>query len=257
MGANKPKVTRTGIQEDLQAVITLAEGNGLERVKQLLADPSSSRDELRDVLPKGFLRTAFLLMHPGLKSFLGDLPSEIRPFFDRAGHLVTSELPDLFDHPAAQTLLHEELEEAVKAKKRFQETRQKEGTAGLSPALHTIASISAMPMWIGSSPNLIPALRVGFSDHDNKLLLDSTLDWDDALFLVASIIDAVERQMDKGRALMSARQALLPPELRKRVERRLRKIQQHLRGIAGLASIYGVESEAVSAGLRKSEGKRE
>jgi hypothetical protein len=50
--------------------------------------------------------------------------------------------------------------------------------------LNVISRMSWIVEWIGKPPKLTPAIRVGFRDRRNNLLLDSHNGLDDALYLI-------------------------------------------------------------------------
>lgn len=66
-------------------------------------------------------------------------------------------------------------------------------------ALDRVTTVSAFSSWVFEGESVFPAIRVLLGNRDKKLLLDSTMEWDDVLFIVRILISEVADDIERLR----------------------------------------------------------
>jgi len=98
-------------------------------------------------------------------------------------------------------------------------------------AMRPVTRLSAMSNWLVIEDKIQPAIRVQMG-HESELLLDTTLDWDDAVFLCAGVLDGLQKDLKRVKRLTKAEdRANFSDEITSRIEKRLDEIESSVSDI--------------------------
>jgi hypothetical protein len=226
-----PKIRiSTGIKEldaDLQVLAEAVSADRLPEIKAAIANPDLSEDELFSVVPQGLFRLIVLLREPvAYHSLLSRTPKEAKQQLDKARETVERHFSDILKHPSLTRFFSAP-------------GLQREEISPLVGALNIINAVNHYSGWIGSPPKLQPSTRLALFGVDDQVLLFSTCDWDDLLFLVASIADILVCEMEQGRPLAELQMVELLD--RDKMVSRLQEIEKSLEKIKLLGRLYGLK----------------
>jgi hypothetical protein len=227
-----PEMTaQTGFKNldaDLQTVFDLEKAGRLAAIVRDAANSNLTSEEFSRLVPDGLLRIAFGFSNSeGYARLLPRVHEAARPTLERAKTLVERELKPLLSNHLA--------------KDRFEDlTKPAETLTGLAKELRTIAAIQTLKEWSGSPPTLVPGVRLGFLDRNSRLLLDTTLSWDDLFFLIEGLLEVAFDAMDSGRALFQAGQLDFDENDRRKFRERLNSLEASLNKIREVAPVYGI-----------------
>jgi len=192
------------LDSDLKALFAFLSSSKKGSAATAIKDHSLSERELIEHIPLPVIRIAYALTEArNFKSILDDARRSIRPSLKKARALVKREFPGLTSHPSVQGVI----------------TRAVRRTTPLK--LNVIRRMNWSVQWWGTPPELTPAIRVGFLDKNDELLLDTSMDWDDALYVINSLSEMVRKQMEVSSSLAKAKLLDLPDrsQLIEKVER--------------------------------------
>ena len=99
----------------------------------------------------------------------------------------------------------------------------------------------------------VPAVRMGLRERRKKLLLDTTVDWDDVLFLAAGLVTLLAEQFERWESLQEGGQLELPD--REEMSEKIGRLEASLKRVKKLAPSYGVKM--ASAGEQDESAGRE
>jgi len=186
-----PESINTGnemLDSDLKELFQVAAGPRLQAVHGAIKKRNLSEPDFAKIAPPSVIRVTHALTDPeNFKSLLKQCPVEVHPLLKKAKGLAQKEFSDLPSHPAASRILEKEAEDK-------------------KPRLNynTISRISWISEWVGKPPKLLPTVRIGLRDRRDELLLDTTVDWDDLLYLIQGLsrilTEHMEESLELGRA---------------------------------------------------------
>lgn len=191
---NAPSTANSGIESidnDYASFQILLEPEKLELLRELAGKEVVGTGDLFKVADQGAFRFA--------RALLG------QEAFEKLKRLVSADfVPELYK---AKEKAQSSLEPILASEKLrplvlgYFEPDEQDGVSLAPLALDTITSVSVFPSWLISGSNVHPLLRLLLGTKD-KLLLDSTLDWDDAYFIARTLLREVANDMDRVRSLI-------------------------------------------------------
>ena len=90
--------------------------------------------------------------------------------------------------------------------------------------------------WDSNPPELIPAMRMLFRTRDDRVILDSTMSWDDMAFVIDRLADYLARTMGEGKELAGQLNVSVCAHLGKRIQ----GAQGNISKILEMAEFYGI-----------------
>lgn len=230
----------TGIKpldDDLRKVFEVASPKKRQEIKSAIANYDLSTAQLFEIVPKAILRVAIGLRNPAMYQATRErVKEESRHYLEEARDLVEQHFVDILKHPAAlSAAIDQELEE--------------EDQHSFSEALNAIANIRHVPLWMGQAPRMQPTSRVAFFGKGQKLLLDSTFDWEDYLYVATTLTGMLICEMESGRVLAELGQTELP--YKTQMEDRIEKLEKHLIRIRELGGAYGLNLDSEKPTIKK------
>lgn len=173
------------LNKDLADLFAILDGEGIHRIKQVLADDTLTKTKLRELFPDEALRLAVGLTTPSNfeKIVKGETVAS-RAVIEEARDGVLEELGDISKHP----VVVEHLDDLASARA--------EEKSPLNESLNVISRLSHAYTWFGTPDMLAPAVRVGFISPSGRLLLDSTLAADDVAFVAAAMVKIMTELME-------------------------------------------------------------
>ncbi|HEY7313274.1 MAG TPA: hypothetical protein VH643_28250 [Gemmataceae bacterium] len=247
MAANDVETGIERLDADLQS---LFEANTAERRRQIKAAISNldlSEEEFFSVVPLSILRLTLALRNPdSYKSLLKTVKEEATPRLEKAKEVIEQHFTDILKHPS---ILHFF---SLPSEGEKEGEAEDEAPTALD-ALNIITKVEHFPGWVGSPPAMRPASRIMFSGIDHQLLLDSTCDWDDMLYLSQTLTSMLICEMENGKSL--AENHLIDLPYKDSMMTRLRSLEEDLKKLKQLAKKYGLNTKEHSDG--KDEGGEE
>lgn len=222
----------SSLDKGLKLLFESCEAERLQEVQRALSCADTPEQELASLLPDGALYTAHVLSSPaGFRELRDQVKKDARDLIDRAKGLVDEHLSSILGHPAVVGRL-KSIVNAAEAK----------DASPLLDSLHKITTISQTRLWVGVPPELSPSVLIGFIDRKQRLLLQSTLNLDELLFLVRAISKVVEETLQDAQPLAQADQLDLGdiPKL----ARHIAAIDEHLAEIKRLAPTVGIDLDS-------------
>jgi hypothetical protein len=217
------------LDQDLQTLFELDKAGRLAAVVKDAADPNLSPEDFAQLVPDSLLRIAFGLSDPEeYASLQSRVPDVARPDLERAKKLAETELKPLLSHQHAPERIRNLLRKSA------------ESLTGLAKELRTITAIQSLKVWCGSPPELAPGVRLSFCDRTSRLLLDTTLGWDDLFFLISGLLEVAVDVLNSGRGLFEGGQLDFDATNQRRVAERLESIEASLNKIREMAPTYHI-----------------
>jgi hypothetical protein len=234
-----PPNTLTGItklDEDLKGLFEFAESKKLDEAKRVLSDPKSSFEDLIGNLGKPVIRLAIALQND-LKYgvLLHKCSLEARESIERARNLVKEHLSKVPSHPAV-------IAKAVESTEDGDGVEQDKGEQVSSLGLNPISRITPAPILFRlKSGKIAPSVRIGLvNSRQNERLLDTTLDWEDILFVLAAFMEILADELDHVHSVVELSKLALPDK--GSMVERLSSIREAWERVQRLAPLYGIES---------------
>jgi len=183
--------TSTGIKmldSDLAELFKLEEQGKLSEAKQLLEDLEVTQDKFTSLISMKVARVTIALLDKDTFVSLKERSAQdSHGLLDKAREIAQTFLAKLPDHPVAKKILVDEAGEEEK-------DDNKEGKL----TLNVISQLAPFSSFFYYREKLIPAVRITFLDRREKKLLESTMDWDDLLFLINGLICIAEAEFEKS-----------------------------------------------------------
>jgi|GEM_PF-5898410 len=179
----------TGIQKldrDLETLLSLDDPEKLEEIRELNKKSNPTIGDILSVVDPEAIRLSAALLSDEI---FEDLKSKIK-----------SDSSDLL--LKAKQFAKENLEELVNKdiiQDDFFRNDEIDDFHPLSESLNIITSISGASNWIVQKNNLVPAIRCVFSNsRRKKVLLESTLDWEDILFITEGLLELLQDDIENA-----------------------------------------------------------
>lgn len=158
----------------------------IEKILELLNQTAPNRTTVEAVVPVFFLR---LLHVYKVKIFFPERCMEVRDEIAPVVQWFEEHIPDVFEKPGIDSFMRA----AAQALK--DHSASPSGSSplkkGVSRSLGRINALSHTPFL--ASEELLPSLRVFFMNNE-EVILDSSGDWDDWLFVVSSLLRVIDKQ---------------------------------------------------------------
>lgn len=104
-----------------------------------------------------------------------------------------------------------------------------------------------MTTFLGFHGKLVPALRLGLGDKDDHVLLDTTLAWNDLVFVAHVLVAAAAQEFQEWTNLMNNEMLSIPdPEA---IGKRILRMEEDIAKLKSLAPTYGIDLKACAAAL--------
>lgn len=183
----------TGIQQldrDLEALLSLDSPEKLEEIRNLKKkDNPTIGDILSVVDPRAIRVSAGLLSDEIFSDLKNKIKSDSKDEFVKAKKFTQEHLEELINSEIIQD--------------EFFREQEVDDFQPLSESLNIITSISGTSNWIIQKNNVIPAIRYIFSNSKRKkVLLQSTLDWEDVLFTTEGLLDLLKDDIENTSNLL-------------------------------------------------------
>jgi len=230
------------LDEDLRNLFEIAsDPKMIESIKQAIDNRDISAQEFVKIVPLALVRLTLLTNDFFYHAVKTRIKVEAHELVDKARHFIENNFPTIQTHPITQPFI----EGAI----------QKYGH-GIEQKIfnvNTITQISSIISWFGKPPELIPTVRVSFLDERDRILLDSTMEWDDLIYMIEALTKIAQGLFECGRGL--AEMNLLKITNPEKMAGRINNIQGYLNQIKDLFSIYKIELPSEPA-PRKDEEKK-
>ncbi len=225
----------TGIEQldaDLRELFALSDSGRLGELSSTCATLSDA--EFQESVPDGLLRIVAALANASeFETLLAQLPGS---------ESVLKQAKQVTDALGAPLLSHPLAPRRIVA---FKQAAASSSTEPLASSLHVIRSIQHVYTWFGTPPKLVPGVRIAFVNKRHDLLLDTSLDWDDLLFVIDGLLRIAAGSMRDARVLAEQQQLELGD--RAKLGRRIATCQESLSEIVELASSCGIQASVTPA----------
>lgn len=229
--SKKRKETSTGIielDEDLQELFEVfSKSTKINAVKETISDSSLTAEQFIAVVPPCIVRlSSSLLNKEKYENLLKSLSENAVSTVEKAKFLVEKHFPNILKHPAIKSLLIDE---------------DKESETLTRDAFNTIEDITWVRTWQKTRSGLLPTARLGFKNNRGKILLDSTVDWEELGNLIYQLMRVFAKLLE------GAKVDIVPEQLdlsdRDRLAREIRYMQELLDKITKFASDCEIKIE--------------
>ena len=223
------------LDADLRQLFSLSESGRLQKLSSTCATLSDA--EFQESVPDRLLRIVAAFAEASEFEELLKLLPESESILKRAKAITDEFGPPLLLHPLAT--------------KRVAIIKQAAGDSSTEPlasSLRVIRTIQHVYTWFGTPPKLVPGVRIAFVNKRGNLLLDTSLDWDDLLFVIDGLLRIAAGGMREARALAEQQQLELGD--RAKLGRRIATCQESLAEIMTLARSCGIQAGAESSSAK-------
>lgn len=237
------KKSKTGIEDldrDLEMLFRLAKSGQFQSIKDALEDTTLSPNKIKDLVPEGFVRLTAVFTTPVLFGLVKtDCREDGRATLDEARSLFDKHFPDIGRHPSIPALVSE----YFKKKKVIDLKEEKDSVSAMLDSLNVISQLEHFTSWRVTENEILPAVRVVFSNRRNRLLLDTLMDWDDLMFIVQGLTTILRDDLRKGQQFARKRKPkiVVPESEKNRIAERISETILKLEEISELALSFGIE----------------
>lgn len=206
-----PSTGYSGFDAGLNALFQLNQ----ELAVKIISD-CNSVEELLEKLPKEILKTVVALENDELiKMFARANPRQLDPILQSA-------------RATSRHLFGKFLNDPKKLYELDQATSEDESVdSAIIDALNRIDNITSLSTWVIADGEITPSQRFLFRTASEKTIIDTTLDWDDTIFLTYRIIQELNHDLD-NLSLFSSSQFNLKDKYGDRLAKRLSNMQKDL-----------------------------
>jgi|GEM_PF-4741402 len=177
-----------GLDDDLPELFAICEDKEkLDAIKQAIANKDISTEEFSKVVPKVLITLSFGLADPQFEFLLEEINEGSVDLVKEAKSLIEKHFGNLFENKNAKSML-------MKIREGQQDDVE-------SPNDEVIRGVGYGLLWAGSPPELTPAARVAFYNRKEKILLNTTLDWEDFSVLLKNLAEVFVELLEKGKSL--------------------------------------------------------
>ena len=160
----------------------LADPGNVQAAQAAFADRSLAASEFFQFVPAGIMQTILALRLPqSFEQLRSHSEEEARPRLEQLRSQALSLFEGVEIHPAVMRRVSE-------IAKRATPSQHKGNTADFE--FNAINSVTWFPMWGQTDNGISPLVRVGFAEHPERQLLDTTLTTDE-LSYVASVMTTI------------------------------------------------------------------
>jgi len=221
------RVIQTGIgdlDKDLSLLFKFAEGEEHAALLDVIKDQAILPKNFLERIPKDLISLCLALASPtNFQFILQKSNKKSHEILHEAKRLVEKDFIGLLEHPTVLKILQEQNKEKK------------------SPALNlnVISRVSAVPIWFGKPP-MVPSVRIGLLDKRDKILLDTSLDWQDLAFLIRALTEILADQLDDGLSLFKKKFLDLP--FKEKLAEDIQGIEKQLERLKKTAPNFGLTS---------------
>ena len=226
------KDIKTGFEEldnDLQTLFEVCESGKLKAIKEAIADLSLSNEQFEEIVPIAIPRLAYgFLTDEVYQELLKQLPKSAVAVVEKAKSLIEKHFPGILEHPVVESWLEEEdLEEETLVRDK----------------LNTISRITWLETWVRGEEGgkRVPSVRIGFNNEQGKIVLGSTLEWEELSTRATSVTGVFAGMLEDNKQLAEANQ--LDLSRGKGVAKQIEDMQRHLDEIRDFAPAFGINVE--------------
>ncbi len=167
------------LERDLKLVLELGSSIDFPKIKAAATDLQLDLELMKEIVPAELISIAwFMQQEESFEAAVRSASPEGVKLLEQTKAFIEKEFPEFSHHP-----IFEELEGIAEGVQRSRAPK-------LPPfKFNAVTSVASMPLWNQASEQAIsPIVRLGMKGLDNKILLDSTIDWDDLSFLCNTIV---------------------------------------------------------------------
>lgn len=231
-GIEQPEIN-TGIEQldqDLRAFFDQEKKGGLQKARELLENPDADHQKIFDLFDVNVLRVGLALVMEEQYQFLHKSVQETtRPLLETARKMAQKYLSGLTTYPAIIERIKQATQDMLKKR------------PAPRAMLNTIRSMTHMDSLVPiETERLYPIFRIGLGDESGKLLLDTTMGWDDLLFVVSGFLEILSDSMEKWKPVIKngKMEFVMPVDI---IKKRITDTKRFLEQIEGMASDYGID----------------
>lgn len=185
---DKVKTGIKSLDDDLRELFAICEDKEkLNTIKQAIANKDISSEEFSKVVPEYLITFSFFLTGPQIIFLFDNINEEAVGLVKEAKSLIEKHFGNLFENENAKSMIKKITEE------------QQDG--GESLADEVIRRIGYYLVWEGDPPKVMPAVRMALRNKKRKILLKTTLDWDDLSGLLKKLSSIFVELLEKGQLL--------------------------------------------------------
>ena len=220
------KKINTGIESldhDLTELFNIcSDKSKLKQVKAAIRNHNISSDEFKKLVPDNIITLYVIFTGPMGQANIESTSTEAQEILLEAKNVLETQFDGLLLNPRAKESMQSE-----------KETEDKEETLR-GDCINRIAGVTYLVSWIGSPPSMVPSLRIGFKNPTGKIMLDSTLDWEDTGVLLDSVSGLLVELLESGKSLAKCKNIDFADfeKLNERIERtdeNMQKIKEALK----------------------------
>jgi hypothetical protein len=215
-----------GLDQDLKELFEICQTKRLDTIKRAVANSELSSEDFLKIVPKSLIRLSANLTGPGFNLLLEEVYDDSIHLLREARSLIEEHFGNLFENPAARSVLSKEREIRDKVED--------------SLADSSISGFNYYCIWTSSAPELTPAVRIGMKNRKGKLLLDTTTDWRELSYLLQGFTEIFVELLEKGKALAETGQIDLSDA--EEVGERIGKTLESFRKIEELGPSYKIKT---------------
>ena len=177
-----------GLDDDLRELFAICEDKEkLNTIKQAIANKDISSEEFSKIVPKVLITFSFFLTGPQIIFLFDNINEEAVGLVKEAKSLIEKHFGNLFENENAKSMIKKMTEE------------QQDGGEYLADEV--IRRVGYYLVWEGNPPKVIPAVRMALKNEKRKILLKTTLDWDDLSGLLKKLSSIFVELLEKGQLL--------------------------------------------------------
>ena len=225
------------LDQDLKRLLEFGEAPDLQERLSRVTDPRLSVDEIVSIVPLSALRLAKGLLEideDGYRQMRNGISTEAQPFLDRARQFAIDELAPVVRHPSVQALIEDVANQLTGTGPRI----------SAATRLNVITGVSHAVFFIRDQDQFVPSVRVFVDAHDNKQLIDSTLELDDVAFLASGLVQALKSGLAQTKAIDGPSRLTLSDESNRRLCKGIRELLGECSAVEELAREFGLDLSA-------------
>jgi len=248
MTEDKMKIT-TGIEQldkDISILFELRDSGKLKEIQKIIEQPELTTEKVFSVIPKEVIRLAVLVsQETNYSQVLEKCSEDGKVQLEEARDLLRNYLSQLIND---RTIVRKVIDKII-------EKTQKDEGPFLN--LNSIISISSIPtLFPTDDGTLLPALRIGLEGKGGKVLLDTTLDWDDVLLVASGFLQALEKDFERWKDSAN-RGEISVASLSHSIADRLGEIRETFVELENNAAAYGISVKKVNkTAMQKKTNRR-
>ncbi len=220
-----------GLDDDLRELFAICEDKEkLSTIKEAIANEDISSEEFSKVVPEVLVTFSLFLTGPQFILLLDDINEEAVDLVKDAKSLIEKHFGNLFENENAKLVLKKIT------------GGQQDGSEFMHDEV--IRRVGYYLLWGNEPPTLMPTVQMALKNRKRKILLKSSLDWEDFSLLLRKLSSIFLELLEKGKPLAELGQidSYDSQEIVKNIEETLGNLQK----MKKIMPIYKAKTETDS-----------